>query len=514
MVFPNKNNQSTNDDNILKDNFDIYNGLIKKFPDFIVILDLDGKILNVSDTIQIFFGTTDKKELIGKRLSDLLIPEDKETLNHDLRVTLETGFLKMKEYTFQGIYNSSFVGELSLGVIADKKKERRYILGIIRDITNQKSIESDLRENKQMFQLVMDNIPQLISWKDIGSVYLGCNKNFARVAGLDNPSEIIGKTDYELPWKISEAESFFEIDQLVMDTDKPEYHIIEPQLQADGKEAWLDTNKVPLHNINEEVVGLLCTYEDITERIKAEEDLKKSEKKYREAYNRAEFYKDVFAHDVNNILQGILSSVELCRMNLDLKKNKKDLSDLYGVIEDLVRKGANLVSNIRKISSIDDIQNSLRSMEVVKLIKNSIQNIYNSFPKKKIKIKFETTLKAIHAKANDLLQDVFDNILYNAVKHNKNKEIKIEIGITQEMVNNQKLLRIEFMDNAVGIPDSQKNIIFQEGTHDSSSFNRLGLGLSLVKKLIESYHGKIWVEDRVKGKHTQGSTFIILIEEW
>jgi PAS domain-containing protein len=81
-----------------------------------------------------------------------------------------------------------------------------------------------------MFQLVMDNIPQLISWKDKNSIYLGCNKIFAKVAGLRDPSEIVGKTDYELPWKISEAESFFEIDQLVMDTNKPEQHIILPQL--------------------------------------------------------------------------------------------------------------------------------------------------------------------------------------------------------------------------------------------------------------------------------------------
>jgi len=312
-----------------------------------------------------------KDDFIGKSLLDLIVPEDRDSLKEDIQKTLELGYLKMTEYTFNGRELFNFVGELSLSIINSKNQEKKYFLGIIRDITNQKSTEVDLRDNKQMFQLVMDNIPQLISWKDINSVYLGCNKNFARVAGLANPSEILGKTDYELPWKISEAESFFEIDQLVMDTDKPEYHIIEPQLQADGKQAWLDTNKIPLHNTNEQVVGLLCTYEDITERIESQETLKKSEKKYREAYNRAEFYKDVFAHDVNNILQGILSSIELCRMNLDLKRRKEELLSLYDVIEDLVKRGANLVSNVRKISSIDENFSRSISSFSIKLSQNN-----------------------------------------------------------------------------------------------------------------------------------------------
>jgi len=68
----------------------------------------------------------------------------------------------------------------------------------MRDITERKL--SGGCESQQMLQLVMDNIPQFIFWKDGNSVYLGCNRNFAQVAGVGSPENIVGKT-YDLPWK-------------------------------------------------------------------------------------------------------------------------------------------------------------------------------------------------------------------------------------------------------------------------------------------------------------------------
>jgi PAS domain S-box-containing protein len=513
MVFSNDNKDGMEIDNLFKMIINLYNGLMKTFPDLVVILDLEGCIINISQKIQNFYATKRIEDFIGKNIIDFVVSEDREPFKEDLEKAIDQGFLKMVEYNFIGANDSRFIGELSLSLIKNKKNEPNFFIGIIRDITNQKGIENELREKKQMFQLVIDNIPQLISWKDINSKYLGCNSNFARVAGLSTPNEIINKTDYELPWKVSEAESFFEIDQLVMDTNKPEYHIILPQLQADKKEAWLDANKIPLHNINKEVVGLLSTYEDITERIKTEKILKKSEKKYKDAYNRAEFYKDVFAHDVSNILQGILSSIELCKLSLKITQTQISLEDLYDMIEDQVNRGAKLVSNIRKISSTNDFENSITPINVCNLIDISLENIRNMFPKKQIFSKCNTEYEVIFVKANSLLQDVFENILHNAVKHNKNSIIEIQVNILKEVQDKINFIRLEFIDNGLGIPDAQKLTIFQKGTLESSSFNRLGLGLSLVKKLVESYQGKIWVEDRVKENHKKGSKFIILIKE-
>ena len=137
---------------------------------------------------------------------------------------------------------------------------------------------ADLRASRARLQLVMDNIPQFIFWKDRASIYLGCNRNFARAAGVETPENIVGKSDYDLAWKKSEADFFRECDRRVMETDTPEYHIIEPQQQAGGRQAWLDTNKIPLHDTDGRVVGILGTYEDITERIQTQETLRLYEK--------------------------------------------------------------------------------------------------------------------------------------------------------------------------------------------------------------------------------------------
>ncbi len=146
------------------------------------------------------------------------------------------------------------------------------------EITERKRSEEALRESQQMLQLVMDNIPQFIFWKDRNFVFLGCNRNFAQLAGVGSPKNIVGKTDYDMPWK-KEANLYRECDCRVMETDTPEYHIIEPLLRADGQQAWLDTNKVPLHDLEGNVVGILGTFEDITEHKQNQEALSESQRK-------------------------------------------------------------------------------------------------------------------------------------------------------------------------------------------------------------------------------------------
>lgn len=151
--------------------------------------------------------------------------------------------------------------------------------GYVVDITQDKATAAKLQESQQLLQLVLDNIPQLIFWKDRHSIYQGCNRNFAQVAGVTSPDKIIGKVDYDLAWTREEADWYRECDRRVMDSGKSELHIIETQQQAEGRKAWLDTNKIPLRDREGNVIGILGTVEDITERKQAEETLKRSNKK-------------------------------------------------------------------------------------------------------------------------------------------------------------------------------------------------------------------------------------------
>jgi PAS domain S-box-containing protein len=128
----------------------------------------------------------------------------------------------------------------------------------------------------QLFRLILDNIPAGIFWKDRNLEYLGCNMTFAIAAGVGSTENIKGKTDYDMPWAHEEADWYREIDARVMANDRPEYHIMETQLQADGHRAWVDTNKIPLHDSEGRVIGILGTFEDITERKLTQEALQQA----------------------------------------------------------------------------------------------------------------------------------------------------------------------------------------------------------------------------------------------
>ena len=131
-------------------------------------------------------------------------------------------------------------------------------------------------DSAELLQKVLDTIPQRVFWKDRNMVYLGCNQLFANDAGLKCPEEIVGKTDFELPWDKSEAEFFRTCDKRIMETNKAEIEIVEPQLTASGQRTWLETNKVPLHDDTGLVIGILGTYHDITKQKIAERTLKQT----------------------------------------------------------------------------------------------------------------------------------------------------------------------------------------------------------------------------------------------
>ncbi|GAA6623633.1 PAS domain S-box protein [Scytonema sp. NUACC26] len=164
--------------------------------------------------------------------------------------------------------------ELEMRVEERTKALRDINQQLMYEIADRQLIEEQLRQSQEMLQHIMDNIPQSIFWKDTTSVYLGCNRNFAQIVGLERPEDIIGKTDYDIIRDREEADYYRECDLRVMETDAPEYHVVSLHTRKDGKEAWLETTRVPLHDLEGKVMGILGTFEDISSRKQAEESLR------------------------------------------------------------------------------------------------------------------------------------------------------------------------------------------------------------------------------------------------
>ena len=252
-------------------------------------------------------------------------------------------------------------------------------------------------------------------------------------------------------------------------------------------------------------------FTDITRIKKTEQELTNSERKYREAYNRGQFYKDLFAHDINNILQNVLSSVDTILLANEKPEGKEISDDMLKIITEQVNRGAKLVTNVRRLSEIDDTKIILRDIESFDLLEKAVKYIEESYKDKTLKITIDSENRLYNVYANELLLDVFENILINAVKHNDNTEIEIIIKITKEKKDNRNFAKFEFMDNGIGIQDERKQIVFERTNR--ISFNGMGLGLSLVNHIINKFEGFVWVEDRVKNDYTKGSNFAILIPE-
>jgi signal transduction histidine kinase len=111
---------------------------------------------------------------------------------------------------------------------------------------------------------------------------------------------------------------------------------------------------------------------------------------------------------------------------------------------------------------------------------------------------------------NDLLSDVFNNLIGNAVRHN-NGDLTIDIDSGKTIEKDKDFCVVSISDNGHGIPDHQKRRLFTRGQREKYQTSGSGLGLHLVKTLVESYGGNIRVEDRVPGDHTKGAKFIVTI---
>jgi PAS domain S-box-containing protein len=136
-------------------------------------------------------------------------------------------------------------------------------IGIDRDITEQKSAEMALRESQQMLKTVLDTIPVRVFWKDKNGIFIGCNLPFAKDSGFDSPDEVVGKDDFQMSWN-AQAEKYRADDREVIETGIPKLAYEEPQDSAKGR-IWIRTSKVPLRNAEGEIIGVLGTYEDITD---------------------------------------------------------------------------------------------------------------------------------------------------------------------------------------------------------------------------------------------------------
>ncbi len=313
--------------------------IINGISDPIFVKDRQHRWVLLNDAFCDFMGHS-REELLGKSDCDFFPKQEADVFWDTDELVFTTGITNENEEDFTDAFGVTHVISTKKSLFEDETG-KKLLVGTIRDITKNvakyQQVEAELGQSQQLLLLVMDNIPQQIFWKDCNLVYMGCNRNFARVAGVGLPENIIGKTDYDLPWKKEESDWYRECDRRVMESGKPELHIIETQQQGDGKQSWADTNKIPLHDAQGNVIGILGTYEDITERQHAEEALKQSEAKLQLAYAELETLVLVRTKQLAQINEALQAKIaEHQQTEAALRESEKKYRDLVETSQDMI----------------------------------------------------------------------------------------------------------------------------------------------------------------------------------
>ncbi len=372
-----------------------------------------------------------------------------------------------------------------------------------------KASREKVREEEAKFHLVFENAADAILWADIESGKI-INCNIALETLLEKKkNEIIGQ-HFSTLHPLGELEHTKKGFEETIKKGK----VVSREVTLISKTGKLIPSLVTgsITSIGGNKINL-GIFHDITNRKQAEQKLRESEEKYHEAYDRADFYKNIVIHDMSNVLQNASSSVELINSLQNTADSSNNLNKLIRIIETSIKRGTKLISNVRKLSTLEYSKIIFQPTDIFHVLNESINFLRKSFKDREINVQIDSIEKKILVRADELLLDVFENLLINATKFTHNSVVFIKIKICKEKQGDINFIRLEFIDNGIGITEKNKNAIFQKGFKKDENTRGMGIGLSLVKTIIDSYEGKIWVEDKVKGDYTKGSNFILLIPE-
>ncbi|OPY28596.1 MAG: sensory histidine kinase AtoS [Methanocella sp. PtaU1.Bin125] len=241
---------------------------------------------------------------------------------------------------------------------------------------------------------------------------------------------------------------------------------------------------------------------DITGRKRAEEELKA-------AKQQAELYVDLMGHDINNMNQVSLGFLELARNIIEMEgRLDEDNIVLLDKAMDSLNSSSQLIDNVRKIQREKMGLYKPEVIDVCSMVDDIIKQ-FRRVPGRDVRITFTPQVQCL-VRANSLLKDVFLNLVGNAVKHSKGA-LAVDIRVDQVTENGTEYCRIAVEDDGPGIPGELKKTLFDRLNLATTRARGKGFGLCLIKMLVDDYHGRFWVEDRVEGDHTRGARFVVML---
>jgi two-component system, OmpR family, aerobic respiration control sensor histidine kinase ArcB len=475
--------------------------LINAIKDLVLCLSLDGSILAINAAAEEFVGRK-RSQLVGKPFQILLTK-----LHIDILV----------EATPKEIINKLPIIDLEYNCKYTNNKDCTVLWSLLPLLNNNHIAEGLVLIGRNVSELKklsiqierLDNIiryaPDWIYWKDRNSIHLGCNERFSKAAGYDNREDVIGKSDFDFPWRDHAAKYNLD-DKEVINLGEPKLNIEDIVSLKNGKQATVISNKVPLRDSHGQVIGILGIATEITERKKTEEALRQA-KIAAEAANQAksEFIANM-SHDIRTPLSGVIGMAEILGKQVNTKKEHESVNIILGSAQHLLT----LLNDVLVLISADGAQEENLHLETFDLHRrlNHVHELFSSNVKTKqieFKMSIDPQLPIYVISDRIKIDRILLNLVGNAIKFTDTGYVELSIKL---LASHEDKINIELIisDTGIGIPDDKVDKIFDRFYRVKPSYQGKytghGIGLFIVEKFVSLLQGKIEVKSEL-GKGTR-----------
>ncbi len=374
-----------------------------------------------------------------------------------------------------------------------------------------------------MLQRVIDLLPARVFWKDRNLEFLGCNVAFARAAGKADPTEVVGKDDFQLAWA-EQAEAYRGDDRKVMESGIPKLDYEECQTTPTGEKIWVETSKVPLTDLAGNIVGVLGIYDDITERKQAQEDLAAHRLRLeelvaertaqieaqREQLERANRLKSEFLSTMSHELRTPLNSVLVLSRLLLSRGVGRDPSREMEYLRAIERNGSKqlaLINDVLNLSQIEagGVELSRSGFRLRDAVEQAVSTVRPVVEEKGLSLKVVVRDDPVVRSDAELLEGIVAELLDNAAKFTSAGEITVILSSTAEHAS------VTVADTGIGIARADLPHLFEKfwqgDSSDTRPYGGTGLGLAISQRRAALLEGTIEVVSELG----RGSTFTLVL---
>jgi PAS domain S-box-containing protein len=361
-------------------------------------------------------------------------------------------------------------------------------------------IEKILEGERNLLRTLIDSLPDYVYAKDAEGRFTIANTGVARQLGFASPNEVIGKSDFDLfPHEL--AARYRADEQEILRSGKGLYSHEGPTVDASQQEKnrWVSTTKVPLRNDLGEIIGFVGLGHDITERKRMEEALQKSSRELQERNDELARFTYTASHDLKSPLvtvKAFLGYLEQDTSNQDAQAIKKDRQYIYTAVDKMTR----LLDELLDLTRVGHKMNPPEEVPLQVVVKDALDLVAGWIIQKGVEV-VVTKEPIMLCGDRTRLVEVFQNLVDNAIKFMGDQPApRVEIGVEKAGEENVFFVR----DNGIGIDPRYQPKVFGLFEKYDPGTRGTGIGLALVKRIVEVHGGKIWVESAGIGK---GTTF-------